>query len=107
MNKDWNYQLVATLMVSNNKKEEIMIEQTQMVQPVNASVQQNDKAARTLADLDRVMLADVRKHWVDFQSSRNRDAIYGYDQVILNPSVSLTDGQKLQMRPTAPVTKVS
>jgi hypothetical protein len=78
MNKDWNYQLVATLMVSNNKKEEIMIEQTQMVQPVNASVQQNDKAARTLADLDRVMLADVRKHWVDFQSSRNRDAIYGY-----------------------------
>jgi hypothetical protein len=49
----------------------------------------------------------VRKHWVDFQSSRNRDAIYGYDQVILNPSVSLTDGQKLQMRPTAPVTKVS
>jgi hypothetical protein len=55
-----------------------MIEQTKMVQPVNPSVPQSDKSDRTLADLDRVVLADVKKQWVDFQSSRNRDAIYGY-----------------------------
>jgi hypothetical protein len=55
-----------------------MTEQTKMVQPVNPSVSPNDKSNRTLADLDRVVLADVKKHWANFQSSRNRDAIYGY-----------------------------
>ena len=53
-----------------------MIEQKAIV--VNPPVQQSDRPARTLADLDRVVLADVRKEWVDFQSSRNRSAIYAY-----------------------------
>jgi hypothetical protein len=59
-----------------------MTEQTKMVQPVNPSVQQTDRPARTQADLDRVVLADVRKEWVDFQSSRDRDAIYGYLHIV-------------------------
>ena len=59
-----------------------MTEQTKIVQPVNPLVPQNDKSDRTLADLDRVVLADVKKHWADFQSSRNRDAIYGYLHIV-------------------------
>jgi hypothetical protein len=59
-----------------------MAEQTGTVQPVNPTVQQTDKYARTLADLDRVVLADVKKHWADFQSSRNRDAIYNYLHIV-------------------------
>lgn len=59
-----------------------MTEQTKIVQPVNPSVQQTDKYARTLADLDRVVLADLTKHWVDFQSSRNRDVIYSYLHIV-------------------------
>jgi hypothetical protein len=55
-----------------------MIEQNVIVQPINPPIQQAHKSARTLADLDRVVLADVRKEWVDFQSSRNRSAIYAY-----------------------------
>jgi hypothetical protein len=54
----------------------MMIEPNTIAQTANAPVQQINKPARTLADLDRVMLADVRKEWVDFQSSRNRSAIY-------------------------------
>jgi hypothetical protein len=60
------------------RRKKAMTEQIKMVQPVNPSVSLNDKSNRTLADLDRVVLADVRKHWANFQSSRNRDAIYGY-----------------------------
>ena len=59
-----------------------MTERTKIVQPVNATVQQTDNYARTLADLDRVVLADVKNQWVDFQSSRNRDAIYGYLNIV-------------------------
>jgi len=59
-----------------------MTEQTKMVQPINPTVSPNDKFNRTLADLDRVVLADVKKQWVDFQSSRNRDAIYGYLNIV-------------------------
>jgi hypothetical protein len=59
-----------------------MTEQTQIVQPINQADQQTDKSARTLADLDRVVLADVKKHWADFQLSRNRDAIYGYLHIV-------------------------
>jgi hypothetical protein len=55
-----------------------MTEQAKMVQPVNPSVSQNNKSDRALSDLDRVVLNDVTKHWANFQSSRNRDAIYGY-----------------------------
>jgi hypothetical protein len=55
-----------------------MTEQTKMVQPVNPSVQQTDRPARTQSDLDRVVLADVRKEWVHFQSSRDRSGIYAY-----------------------------
>jgi hypothetical protein len=32
--------------------------------------------------VDRVVLADVKKQWLDFQSSRNRDAIYGYLNIL-------------------------
>ena len=59
-----------------------MTEQTKIAQSVNPTVQHTGKYARTLADLDRVMLADVKKHWGDFQSSRNRDAIYGYLHIV-------------------------
>jgi hypothetical protein len=48
-----------------------MAEQTKIVQPVNLTTQQTNKCARTLADSDRVVLADVKKHWANFQSSRN------------------------------------
>jgi hypothetical protein len=65
-------------MVSKNTKGKTMTEQIEISQSVNQTVQQTDNYARTLADLDRVVLADVRKHWANFQSSRNRDAIYGY-----------------------------
>jgi hypothetical protein len=59
-----------------------MTEPTKMIQPVNPPVQPIDEPDWTLADLDRVVLADVRKQWVDFQSSRNRDAIYGYLHIV-------------------------
>jgi hypothetical protein len=59
-----------------------MTEQTKIVQPVSPSVPRSDKSDRTLADLDRVVLANVKKQWVDFQSSRNRDAIYRYLHIV-------------------------
>ena len=46
------------------KKDKAMIEQKAIV--VNPPVQQSDRPARTLADLDPVVFADVRKGWVDF-----------------------------------------
>jgi hypothetical protein len=64
------------------RREKAMTEQTKMVQPVNTLVPQNGKSDRTLADLDRVVLADVKKHWGNFQSSRNRDAVYGYLHIV-------------------------
>jgi hypothetical protein len=69
---------VTTQWSTKTRRKKAMTEQTKMVQPVNPSVQQNDRPARTQADLDRVVLADVRTEWVDFQSSRDRDAIYAY-----------------------------
>jgi hypothetical protein len=59
-----------------------MTEHTKIVQPINPTVQQTDNYALTLADVDRVVLADVKKQWLDFQSSRNRDAIYGYLNIL-------------------------
>jgi hypothetical protein len=32
----------------------------------------------TLQDLDRVILADVKKAWTEYQSVRDRSAVYGY-----------------------------
>jgi hypothetical protein len=64
------------------RREKTMTEPTKIVQPVNPTVQQAVEYAWTLADLDRVVLADVKKHWVDFQSSRNRDAIYSYLHIV-------------------------
>jgi hypothetical protein len=60
------------------KKEQAMIENKPLVQVINVPVQQTYRPARTVADLDRVVLADVRTEWVNFQSSRNRSAIYAY-----------------------------
>jgi hypothetical protein len=55
-----------------------MIEHTLIVQPVNAPVQQTDRPARTLADPERVVLVDVRKMWTEYQSIRDRSAVYRY-----------------------------
>jgi hypothetical protein len=73
----WRHQWSA-----KTRREKTMTEQITIAQSVNPTVQQTGKYAQTLADLDRVMLADVKKHWGDFQSSRNRDAIYGYLHVV-------------------------
>jgi hypothetical protein len=70
---------VATPISNKNKKrKKAMNEDLPTVQPVNAPVQQTNRPVRTLADLDRVVLADVRKAWTVFQSTRERSAIYAY-----------------------------
>ena len=55
-----------------------MIEHKPIVQPGNPPVRPIDGFAQTLAGLDRVVLADVKKVWTDCQSTRDRNAIYGY-----------------------------
>jgi hypothetical protein len=55
-----------------------MIEHKPIVQSVCPPVQQTDRSIRTLADLERVVLADVRKAWTDCRATRERSAIYGY-----------------------------
>jgi hypothetical protein len=65
-------------MSNKNKKEKAMIEHNAITQAVVTPAPQSTKPSRSSADLDRVVLADVRKEWVDFQSSRDRSAIYAY-----------------------------
>jgi hypothetical protein len=55
-----------------------MIEHNAITQAAITPAPQSAKPSRSSADLDRVVLADVRKEWVDFQSSRDRSAIYAY-----------------------------
>jgi hypothetical protein len=55
-----------------------MIEHKPIVQPVSPPVHQFDRPLRTIEELDRVVLADVKKEWNDFQSMRDRSAVYGY-----------------------------
>ena len=55
-----------------------MIEHKPIFQPASPLVQQFDRPLRTIAELDRVVLADVKKEWNDYQSVRDRSAIYGY-----------------------------
>ena len=59
-----------------------MIEQKPIFQPVSPPVQQFDRPLRTIAELDRVVLADVKKEWNEFQSMRDRSAIYGYLHIV-------------------------
>jgi hypothetical protein len=59
-----------------------MIEHKPIVQVVNAQVQQTDKPARTLADMDRVVLADVRNMWTFYQSTKDRSSIYAYVHMV-------------------------
>ena len=60
------------------RKKKAMIEHKPIVQPVNPPIQPIDQPDWTLADWDRVVLADVRKAWTDYQSTRDRSAIYAY-----------------------------
>jgi hypothetical protein len=55
-----------------------MIEHKPIFQPVSPPAQQFDRPHRTIEELDRVVLADVEKEWNDFQSKRERSAVYGY-----------------------------
>jgi hypothetical protein len=45
-----------------------MIEHKPIFQPVSPPVQQFDRLLRTIAELDRVVLADVKKAWAEYQS---------------------------------------
>ena len=55
-----------------------MTDQQPTVQTVIPRVQQTDRPTRTLADLDRVVLTDVKKAWTEYQSIRDRSAVYRY-----------------------------
>lgn len=55
-----------------------MIEHKPIFQPVSPPVQQVDRPLRTIKELDRVVLPDVKKEWNEFQSKRDRSAVYGY-----------------------------
>jgi hypothetical protein len=55
-----------------------MTDQQPTVQTVTPPVQQTDRPTRTLADLDRVVLADVKKASTEYQSIRDRSAVYRY-----------------------------
>jgi hypothetical protein len=45
---------------------------------INATSGQVSGKLSTWEDLDRVVLADVKKAWTEYQSVRDRSAIYGY-----------------------------
>jgi hypothetical protein len=66
----------ATVQTKKNGK--AMIEHNPAIQLVNQSIQQTEKPVRTLADLDRVVLVDVKKAWTEYQSIRDRSAVYRY-----------------------------
>jgi hypothetical protein len=59
-----------------------MIEHKPIFQQVSPPVQRFEGPLRTIAELDRVVLADVKKEWNESQSKRDRNAIYGYLHIV-------------------------
>jgi hypothetical protein len=69
-------------MVNKTTKAKTMIEQNAMTPVVITAAPQSANSLPKAADLDRWTLADVNEQWVNFQSSRDRSAIYSYLHIV-------------------------